>query len=267
MTSTPQTLDTTDFSERAVRQAVVRLAVQKSYSLYPTVLGVLCGIGGFLFTSTEALLIGGAGVGFGLGSMIINLFFRSRSLARAHLEALHRQHQTQIEQIPARLRRQFEALGFETGILQIDKLKTKFDGLKEVLDAKFSPTELTYGRYLAVAEQVHLAALDRLADIAALLTSVKSIDPAYITSRLAELGGSDSPERATLRTRLQLHQETMAKSAALAVENETAMTALDTTAVRLAEVRTQQGQAKVSMETAMTELLSLAERSHLYERH
>ncbi len=74
----------------------------------------------------------------------------------------------------------FEELAFEQGAAQLRLLRDKIDNLAEVLKRRLNAGELTYGRYLAMAEQVYLSALDNLNEAAVALRSVSTIDSDYI---------------------------------------------------------------------------------------
>lgn len=270
-TAEPHRISAEPFTAGAVRRTVLAAALQKPYSLFPLVIGLLGLTAAGLFGSLEAAVVGGIGVLAGLGGWIVDYFFRHDSLARTLLEDHHAARRRQIADQLEALQRVLEELRFDRGADQLERLGEKFDGLKAVLADKMNPGEITYSRYLGVAEQVYLNALDRLHDVVSLLRGIQAIDTGHIDQRLAELGwregaavAADS-EIAALIERRRIAQEVAAQADSLVAANETAMTALDATTVRLAGIRTRQGRAAVDMETAMGELLRLAQRASLYD--
>lgn len=149
-------------------------------------------------------------------------------------------------------------------VSQLRGLREKLQTVTQVLERRLSAGELTYGRYLGTAEQVYLAAVDNLQQVAVSLTSVGGIDVPYIDKRLAELSDSNAAEvseRTSLLERRALSLQQQDKVSHLLAQNEAAMTALANTAAALAEVRTEAGHASLDPETAMAELASLADRA------
>jgi hypothetical protein len=164
----------------------------------------------------------------------------------------------------------FEELAFEQGAAQLRLLRDKIDNLTEVLKRRLNAGELTYGRYLAMAEQVYLSALDNLHEAAVALRSVSTIDSDYIQARLSELRDTRDPssdqerEFTALRSRSALFDEQKQRVDRLIAQNESAMTVLDQTATALAETRTEKGHASMDAESAMVELEALAKRVGKY---
>ncbi|MGI9336039.1 MAG: hypothetical protein ACR2RL_23070 [Gammaproteobacteria bacterium] len=168
------------------------------------------------------------------------------------------------------LRRELEDAGSQQGLEQLDLLEHKLNTLTAVLTRRMNAGELTFARYLGSAEQVYLAALDNLHNVALALTSVRTIEPGYIDTRLAALAkrssgdGSASEEIASLEQRRTLLADQLEKVDRLLAQNEVAMTALDNTATALADTKTTKGHASVDPETAMRELEALAARVRDY---
>nr|MDJ0788577.1 hypothetical protein [Myxococcota bacterium] len=137
------------------------------------------------------------------------------------------------------------------------------------LRRKMDPGELTYGRYLGIAEQVYLSALDNLHEAVLATRAARAIDLDYIEKRLDQIesdGIQESEEREveTLEGRRQLRAEQERRVEEILSLNEAAMTKLDATSAAIAAVRTQTSQAALDLETAMSELEILAERAPKY---
>ncbi|MGN7610549.1 hypothetical protein ACQZV8_00505 [Magnetococcales bacterium HHB-1] len=172
-----------------------------------------------------------------------------------------------LEKIEADLKQ----LEFKQGIQQLHMLREKLSSLTEVMQRRLQAGELTYGRYLGSAEQVYLAAVDNLHDIAVALKSVSTIDEDYIKQRLGELHHNqddvetlDQNEIETLKKRAELLKSQQKKIRYLVTQNETAMTVLDKTATALADTKTQSGHATMGVQEAMAELEVLAKQAGKY---
>ena len=181
---------------------------------------------------------------------------------------------------------ELEALAVELAALddpqpaeQLAALRDKRATLVSVLDRRLQAGELTYGRYLATAQQVYTSALDNLREVAVASASVRSIDQTYIDRRLAELAeesaragadgrdGADDAEaaereRATLVRRSELRAAQRSRIARFMAQNEAALTSLDRTTTALADVPI--GRHPSDVDAAMDALEELADRASMY---
>lgn len=253
------------YSSPAIRKAVLKQTLTHPLSVYASTLGVLGVVGAALFSSPAALAGGGAALTLGVGSWIINYFFRHDSLTAAHLRMLHRKQQEEIAQRPKKVQARLETMGFHEGAEQMAKLQQKFDHLSHVLLDKFEPTELAFMRYLGVAEQVYLSALDNLENLADQVKSVATIDMDYIHRQMNRLD-DDAAERAPLMERMALRDKVMSRVREGLLDNEKALTTLDSTAVKIAAVNTRGGQSSIDLDTAMKDLMAMADRARHYEK-
>ncbi|HEY5720363.1 MAG TPA: hypothetical protein VIW02_08270 [Gammaproteobacteria bacterium] len=197
------------------------------------------------------------------------VMLRSREFAElliAHARQMNDKRREFIERLDADL----ERLGAGQAREQLQLLGGKLDNLTAVLRQRLDSGEVTYARYAGTAEQVYLAALDNLQEIAVALTSVSTIDEAYIRRRMQELeriaarSEAQQQELGSLAERLALRDRQRQKVERLIGENEQAMTVLDNTAGALADVRMQAGHAAMSTREAIRELEQLAGRSGRY---
>lgn len=149
---------------------------------------------------------------------------------------------------------------------QLGAITEKRDNLMSVLDERLTAGELTYARYQSTAQQVYLAVVSNLREVAIAKKSVSTINPDYIEARLAELEieGDDDVEAevASLQDRRALATNQEAKATFLLAQNESAMTLLDRTAAALADAPI--GTAPQDAEAAMAELEELADRAGRY---
>jgi len=208
-------------------------------------------------------------LGAGLLALWPFLLVRSRDFVRAQYQ-LPKQSNPEATLKLGGLRADLEKVGCGQGVEQLKRLRENFNTLGEVLERRLDSGELTYSRYLGTGHQVYLAAIDNLQEVAVALTSVSTIDPDYINSRLAELHESGNSSETLNREiesleqrRLLLDQQT-SKVSDLIAQNEAAMTALANTATALADAKTTRGRASMDAEEAMAELEQLATRAGKY---
>lgn len=198
------------------------------------------------------------------------LFVRSQSFAQRFFRVPEIIHNEQEDKLRA-LAGDFDELDFAQGAEQLRLLREKFRNLSEIMKRRLNTGELTYARYLGMAEQVYLSVLDNLNEVAVGLRSVSTIDPDYIESRLYELNrnGEESGERheesTALEQRSTLYADQRQRIAQLIAQNETAMTVLDRTATALAETKTGKGHADMDAQSAIAELERLAQQVGDYE--
>jgi len=149
---------------------------------------------------------------------------------------------------------------------QLQAIGEKRDNLIAVLDQRLQPGELTYSRYQTTAQQVYLAVITNLREVAVALRSISTINPAYIEGRLGELSGqtgeSTEQEASSLTDRQSLAVTQESKVAYLLAQNESAMTLLDRTATALADAPI--GLTPQDAEAAMSALEELADRAGRY---
>ena len=122
---------------------------------------------------------------------------------------------------------------------QLQAIGEKRDNLVAVLGRRMDAGELTYARYQSTAQQVYLAVISNLREVAIARTSISAIDADYVDARLAELGAVDGPdaqaETSSLEDRRALAATQEAKITYLLAQNELAMTLLDRTSTALAD--------------------------------
>jgi hypothetical protein len=274
--TTPSPPKLQDFSQRAIQGHVIRQGLTHWLTLYPPALGVPLGFAAYLF-NTRLLYLGLlGGLTVGLGSAIVNIFFRGETLSASYLQQLTEGSQAQKVQTLEGLRRSLQQAQRITGaeayakqsLEQLERMQAKFDQLGSLLATRFQHGELSYGRFLGAAEQVYLGSLDTLQRIIVLLESVGGIDLDYIDKQLASIkeptNEADRKERETLIRRSKLRCEQLERVNALLTVNEEAMTALEETMVAVAAMSTNTALAKGDFETAIAQLQQVAVRARQY---
>jgi len=258
-----------DFSKPSVEKAVFKDTITHPASVYPASITILGGIGFALFQSPIALAAAGAGLAVGIGGWLFNHYYRRDYFSRKYMEQLHAQLRQETIRRLESLELDLKNSGCILGVRQLPRLGAKFQNFTEILESKLDKTEMTYGRYLGLAEQVYLGALDNLQEVASMTKSLSSMDADYIHVRLKELARDKSSdareEEATLHERLDLLKKTQDDIQDLISDNESAMTSLDKTTTELARIKTRKGQANVDLEVAMKELEIMASRAQLYD--
>ena len=267
-----------DFSKEAVQKAVLKEGLTHPLTLFPPALGILSGLAGVLFS--YPLLLGvaiGAGL-VGVGNGIINIFLRNDALAGRYLKTLNarqEEHESWIlESLKTDLEKCRSIKGAEEyalrGVQQFEKCRIKYQNVEDLLSGKLNVAEVTYGRFISAARQVHLSVLDNLRRIAAILRSAGTIDHEYIRERLKALKGKKNPteadqkESAALKERWMLLKKQYEQAGQLLAANEEAMTRLEETTSQIALMETEGRFASTDFETAITYLQELAQSAHLY---
>jgi hypothetical protein len=201
-------------------------------------------------------------------SWAINFGLRREYFANQYVKKLHAQMQNQRLAREKQLQRVLAEVKSEEGASQFSRITEKFATFEKLLARKLNPGELTYGRYLGMAEQVYLGALDNLQYVADTLKMIGAIDLEYTQKRLHQLQTESSVKSAkeieTLQERLDLHSKQAGKVQKLLAQNEEAMTKMDLTIAAIADMRTEDGRASMDMETAMHELQRLASKAKDY---
>jgi len=226
---------------------------------------------GFFHWFRPSPVMAAVAVGLGLASLAlwVPIFLKSDMFSHSVYEWIEAEEESQRAKLE-RLAADFGDMNFPQGGTQIKLLQDKLASLTEILKRQLNSGEITYGRYLGMAQEVFGAAIDNLHEVGVVLRSVSTIDVNYIRDRLLELdnGSRKTPhherEYQALQERTALVEDQTRRVAELMAQNESAMTVIDRTAAALAGTRTAQGMAKLDAETAMAELEQLAKRTGRY---
>ncbi|GAB6041734.1 hypothetical protein [Endothiovibrio diazotrophicus] len=258
-----------DFSRRAIGRHVATATAQKPYVLYPLALGLLGGLSALLLgTSLLPALVGG---GIGIGAWLLDNTLRRDHHAARHIRELHALLASRAQASLASLREELEEVGERDGLDQLQRLTHKYETFEALLRRKLNPAELTFGRYLGMAEQLYLGALDNLNTVTNIRRGLNAIDASRIEARAERLAAdgrideSERQEMEALSRRRALLERQRAQVVTLLSQNESAMTKLDEVAASIATLNLGDRRASMDMEQAMLELEELARRSADYE--
>jgi hypothetical protein len=262
-----------DLSKGAVDKAVLSGAMQHPLVVYPAAGAVIGGLGAAVLTASP-LLIGGAIVGGGVAllSLGVNYLFRRDFFAARYIEAAHKDLVAYREALLQDLEKDLVAVKAKEAIAQLDRFGEKLATFEDVLDDKLDRKELTFARFLGIAEQVYLSGLDNLRQVAAARKSGGTVDEGYIRGRIKALKGAGELSKAKRDELMGLEKQldTAAKHAVnveeLLAQNEQALAQLDAALAAITEMKTGSTQSSVGMETAMSDLQSIASRAQSYSR-
>lgn len=247
-----------DFSQGAIKKAVRTEVLTHPVTLYPLVLACLGGLTGLLFSSSIAFgVLFGSGF-VGLTGFIVNYCFRDEAIANRYIQRITHEALEQKKCLLKKIREDLKNLNSAEGtqqyackgLEQFDKIGEEYDGIKKLLEAKFSKGELSYGRILGTAEQLYLSVLDNLNTIVEILLSC-SILNGYSSKKSTEE---------------QFFQKQGEKISVLLIQNDEAVSKMAETMATLIQLHTSDGFAQTDIETAIKSLNDIALGLHLYDK-
>lgn len=259
-----------DFSKRAIDWAVLSASLQHPAVVYPAAAGLLGGLGAALLAASPAMIAGAAiGGGIAAVSLGVNYMLRHQYFASRYLESAHATLVAYRAEVLKDLEKDLREMGTREGRSQFERFGEKIKTFEEVLGDKLGKQELTYGRFLGIAEQVYLSGIDNLRQIVVLLRSVATVDEKYISQRMAALeagqqSAQKSQELAGLKQQLDLRTAHLEKVEACLAQNELALAQLDLALAAIGDMKTGAQQSDVNMETAMSDLQQIARRARDY---
>ncbi len=258
-----------DFSRRSITRQVAAVTAQKPYVLYPLAAGMLGGLSALLLgTPLLPALIGG---GIGLAAWILDNTLRREHHANDYVRKLHQLLEQRTQASVASLQAELKAEGEEEGLGQLQRLKQKYEAFESLLRRKLNPSELTFGRYLGMAEQLYLGSLDNLNTVSSIRHGLNAIDLSHIQRRVdhivrdGKVDADEEQEMEALSRRRALMLQQRQQITQLLAQNETAMTKLDEVMASIAALNLGDRRASMDIEQAMLELEELARRSADYE--
>ena len=242
------------FQPAQIRRAVAQKAAISPFVLYPAVLSGLGAVTGVLF-GFGGLALGAVGLGAvtAVTAFATEFGWRRDEHAKQILMQATRRMEQRRQQVIASIKQELTGLDLPLAAEQVDTFNLKFSTFVAVLSDRFAVTELTYARYLGVAEQVYLSGLDNIRNAMIAQKALGAVNVARLQQRLAGLA-ADAPERAALQSRLDGFSTTSAQISELLLLNEKALTQLDDVTQRLARTKVERGMADSDTESAIAEL-------------
>jgi len=258
-----------DFSQSAIKKAVVKKTIEHPVVVYPVAFSIV-GLTSALMLELGPWVWGSALLGLSVAavSWFVNYGYRREDFASQYVKLLHKQMEQQRLSRMNQLEDSLNEVDSAEGKSQYKRLTDKFSTFQKMLSKKLNPGELTFSRYLGMAEQVYLGALDNLQNVANMLSTLQVIDVSYVKKRLkalrSEKSENDQREIESLQQRLELYEDQQSKIDSLFSQNEEAMTKIDLTMAAITDMRTSEDHASIDIEAAMAELQQLAARAKIY---
>jgi hypothetical protein len=258
-----------DLSPSAVKKSVLAAVSQKPLTVYPAAAALL---GSAYLLTFGGSLVAAAAVGAGVAVTSVNWLWEYFGRGGKHANEFVKRYREELElrrqEALKHLMQELENIGDTQGMKQVQLFREKYRNFVNILDRKLEPEELTYNRYLTIAEQVFLAGLDNLENAAVATRSVSAIDVDHIQREAERLQGKEDRSSSTklteLKTRLNLRDKQLQRASDLLLLNEQALTQLDHVTTKLASISTKQGRAQVDLEDAMADLQHLIVNADSY---
>lgn len=242
-------------STQALRQILLKKSLGSPYVLYPAVTAVLGGIAGVLFGFggiVAGLAVGG--VIAAAGGFTTEFAFRRDKNMKHIVTEITKLMEERRHALVSNLKLEIADLKLTSAGNQLNDFQVKFATFVDVLDDRFSPTELTFMRYLNVAEQVYLSGMDNLRNAVILQKAIVATNIKDLKTRMSRLESSKDKERAALVERIHGYEATQKQITELMLMNENALTMLDQVTQKLARTQVEKGMADSDTESAIGEL-------------
>lgn len=254
-----------------IKKAIYSSAVQRPGTIYSATIASLAGMYGAVFGFSPVVLgVAGVGAVASIASGFFEVMVRGDSHANDYVDSFRKGLAQRRAKSLKDLTQKLNKIDDIDGLKQVELFRDKYDNFAGILDQKLAPGELTYNRYLTIAEQVFLAGLDNLEAAALAVDSVSAIDTMHIEEEIAHLESLSAPSDIALgkleqlKKRRHLKTSQLEKYQSLLHDNEHALTQLDHVTTKIANINTQQGRAQVALEDAMSELKHLIDRADDY---
>ncbi len=260
-----------DFSKKAISKAIMKNSIQHPLVLYPGAVGILGGAAALLLGPTVIPIAAAAAGGIvSIGALLTNFTLRKEQITNDYVQSLHEQLSQSREKSLSELKSKLEQARSKQGLDQLERLQEKFELLESILSEKLNPGEISFNRYLGIAEQVFLSVIDNLSEVTTRINSIQAIDIDFLNSKMLELDRQkniDEHQRLEMESyskRHRIYNEQQKTIKQLFAQNESAMTVIDETTAALSGITTRKGMSTLDLETAMQELSQLASRADAY---
>lgn len=239
-----------------------------SIFLSSSVVTVLGGLAAGLFASSQffgALAIGaGVSAVSGIGYVLAKTTIGRHKAMIDIIEKVRLETQAERKQIESQVLDGLTQFKDKNALTQLKQLNNKFSAFNKILDLQFDKDEVTHKRYLTSAEQLYFGAVDNLRALVILWHSVDAISPKLINEQLAKNNLGDDARKA-LTDRLSIYETAKSDMASVLSVNELVMTKLDEVTSKLGSIQTREGLSDVRLDTALSEILHLINRTDKYD--
>lgn len=274
--------DSKKFSPESIRKAVLQTSLTHPVLLCFALIGIFGILGSILFKMMFLVIAGVVGFILVGATFVINYYVRRPQIESDYIERLNKQAEENIKRKLNDLDKELDVcLDFSDNdplVMQAKKqfrmVNDKFRSFKDILGKKFSPNELTYGRFYNTAEQTHGAVLDNLERVVLSFKALKDIDLDYLENRYDELKKRidedkaedfDKKEFESVQERIDMRERKFYEIDSILSKNEEAMTEMNKINLKLSEIRTHEGRARQDLDETLGELSNLANTASQYE--
>ena len=256
-------------STKSLEKVLLKNSLSSPYVTYPAVVALLGSMAGALFGFTGIVMsLVASGAVMAAGGFTTEFALRREKNIKRIMLQLTKNMEERRELLVSDLKKEIAKLKLAPAEKQLKDFQLKFTMFVDVLDDRFSTTELTFMRYMNVAEQVYLSGMDNLRNAVISHKAISTTDVADLQARMSKLDVTDNQklERAALTERINGYESTQKQIADLMLMNERALTMLDQVTQKLAHTQIEKGMADSDTESAMSELGRLGTMLSQYSR-
>lgn len=145
---------------------------------------------------------------------------------------------------------------------QYELLNEKFDFYVKLLGSKFSPSEITYQRYLSAVENIYQALSDNFLKLHNSLNILSKVSIKDLRRQLEST--SDDKQKSSLQEQVNSFEASLQKAKELLELNQKAIFELEKLSFSLNEVKSSQVASEEDLKLMMKDLKELADRAHKY---
>jgi hypothetical protein len=249
-----------------IKKKLLKQSLGSAVVAYPaalTTLGVVAG-GLFGFTNVITGLIA-LGVSVSVGGFTTLFALKRNENIKKIMSQITQEMEQRRELIVKDLKDNIAQFKLRKAEIQLESFQSHFATFVDVLDDRFNPSELTFLRYMNVAEQVYLSGMDNLRDA---VISHKAISATNINELELRLDNNQlhAEERDALQKRVEGYNNTFKQIDELMLMNEKALSTLDQVTHKLAKTHTNANMAESDTESAIDELQRLGNMLSQYSQ-
>lgn len=249
-----------------LKKALLKQSLGSAYVTYPTALTILGSVAGSLFGFSTAVISIVAGTAIiAVGGFTTEYAIRRESNMKRISSELTQQMEDRRETLVNEIEQDLNQIELVRAQDQLASFRLKFTTFVDVLEDRFSPNELTFIRYLNVAEQVYLSGIDNLRDAIISHKALSSSNINKLRNRVNKLADNQK-EKILIQKRIQNFEQTQIHIDQLFLVNEEALCQLDDVTYKIAQTKVEKGMADSDTQSAMTELERLGSMLSQYAK-
>ncbi len=249
-----------------IKKKLLKQSLGSAVVAYPTALTALGLVAGGLFGFTAvltSLIALGASVSIG-GFTTLFALKRDENIKKI-MSQITQEMEKRREMVVKDLKENIAQFKLRKAETQLESFQSHFATFVDVLDDRFNPTELTFLRYMNVAEQVYLSGMDNLRDAVISHKAINATNIQDLESRLNK-DNLHADERDAIEKRVTGYHNTLKQIDDLMLMNEKALATLDQVTHKLAKTQTNASMADNDTESAIDELQRLGNMLSQYSQ-